>query len=124
MKRGRGFSMIELMVALSILAMILTVAAPRYFKNIDAAKESVLREDLFVLRDAIDKYFTDHGKYPEALDELVTKRYLRKMPVDPFTLSMNSWVVVPPEDPTLGKVYDVRTAAPNKAKDGTWYKDW
>jgi general secretion pathway protein G len=122
--RSRGFSMIELMVALTILSLILTIAAPRYFGNIDISKESVLREDLFVMRDAIDKYFSDNGKYPDTLDDLVTKRYLRRIPVDPFTLSPHSWVVIAPPDTTLGAVYDVHTSAPNKALDATWYKDW
>jgi general secretion pathway protein G len=122
--RGRGFTMIELMVSLAILATILMLAAPRYFNNIDAAKESVLREDLFTLRDAIDKYFSDNGRYPDTLDDLVTKRYLRAVPTDPFTLSTHSWVVSAPPDPTLGAVYDVHTSAPNKGRDGTWYKDW
>jgi len=122
--RVRGFSMIELMVALAILAMILSLAVPRYFNNLDSSKESVLKEDLFIMRDAIDKFFADTGKYPDKLDDLVTKRYLRKIPVDPFTLSPNSWVVVAPENTTLGAVYDVHTSAPNKARDGTWYKDW
>ncbi|TFW09516.1 prepilin-type N-terminal cleavage/methylation domain-containing protein [Oxalobacteraceae bacterium OM1] len=122
--RARGFSMIELMVALAILATILSLAAPRYFNNLDVAKESVLREDLYVMRDALDKYFSDNGKYPATLDDLVTKRYLRAIPVDPFTQSAKSWVLVAPADPSLGAVFDVRSSAPNKARDGTWYKDW
>ncbi|HYD78904.1 MAG TPA: prepilin-type N-terminal cleavage/methylation domain-containing protein [Paucimonas sp.] len=122
--RARGFSMVELMVALAILATILSLAAPRYFGNLDATKESVLREDLYVMRDAIDKYFADTGKYPDSLDDLVTKKYLRSIPVDPFTQSAKSWVVTAPADASLGAVYDVRSAAPNKARDGTWFKDW
>ncbi len=122
--RARGFSMIELMVALAILATILSIAVPRYFGNIDAAKESVLREDLYVLRDAIDKHFADTGRYPESLDDLVTKKYVRSIPVDPFTQSARSWTVVAPADASLGAVYDVHSAAPNQARDGTWFKDW
>lgn len=116
--------MIELMVALAILATILSVAAPRYFGNMDATKESVLREDLYVMRDAIDKYFADNGKYPDTLDDLVTKKYLRAVPTDPFTQSSHSWVVTAPSDPSLGAVFDVHSSAPNKARDGTWFKDW
>ena len=116
--------MIELMVALAILATVLSIAVPRYFGNIDAARESVLREDLYVMRDAIDKHFADNGRYPDALDDLVKKKYLRNIPVDPFTQSSNSWTVVAPEDATLGAVFDVRSSAPNKARDGTWFKDW
>jgi general secretion pathway protein G len=116
--------MIELMVALAILATILSIAVPRYFNNIDGAKESVLREDLYVLRDAIDKHFSDNGKYPNSLDDLVTKKYLRAIPTDPFTESARSWVITPPTDLSLGGIYEVHSAAPNKARDGTWFKDW
>ena len=122
--RSRGFSMIELMVALTILALILTVAAPRYFGNLDATKESVLREDLYVMRDAIDKHFSDQGRYPDSLKDLVEKRYLRAVPTDPFTLSPNSWIIKPPADPSLGAVFDVNSGASGKARDGTWFKDW
>lgn len=122
--RARGFTMIELMVAMAILAMILTIAAPKYFGNLDAAKESTLREDLFVMRDAIDKHFADLGRYPDSLNDLVTKRYLRAVPVDPITQKSSTWVVKPPADTTLGAVYDVQSGAPNKARDGTSYKDW
>lgn len=122
--RVKGFTMIELMVALAIVATILTLAAPRYFGNIDKTKESVLREDLFVLRDAIDKYYADKNRYPDTLKDLVTEKYLRGIPVDPFTQSSNSWVVIPAEDVTLGVVSDVKTSAPNTARDGTWLKDW
>lgn len=122
--RARGFTMIELMVALAILAMILTIAAPKYFGNLDAAKESTLREDLFVMRDAIDKYFADVGRYPDSLNDLVAKRYLRAVPVDPITQKSTTWVVKPPADTSLGAVYDVQSGAQLKARDGTSYKDW
>ena len=107
-----------------ILALILTVAAPRYFGNLDATKESVLREDLYVMRDAIDKHFSDQGRYPDSLKDLVEKRYLRAVPTDPFTLSPNSWIIKPPADPSLGAVFDVNSGASGKARDGTWFKDW
>jgi len=122
--RTRGFTMIELMVALAILAMILTIAAPKYFGNVDAARENTLREDLFVMRDAIDKHFADQGRYPDSLNDLVAKRYLRAVPVDPITQKSNTWVVKSPADTALGAVYDVQSGAPNKARDGTAYKDW
>ncbi|MBC3879955.1 type II secretion system protein [Undibacterium sp. LX40W] len=124
MKKASGFTMIELMVAMAIVAVMLTVAAPRYFSNIDKTKEAVLREDLYILRDAIDKFYADKNKYPEQLADLVTEKYLRSIPVDPYTRSSNSWVVLPPEDGSLGAIANVRSAAPNKAIDGTWFKDW
>jgi general secretion pathway protein G len=119
-----GFTLIELLVSLAIVATILSLAAPRYFSNVDKTKEAVLREDLYVLRDAIDKFYADRNKYPDTLADLVTKNYLRGIPVDPLTQSSNSWVVVPPADTSLGAVRDVRSSAPNKARDGTWFKDW
>jgi general secretion pathway protein G len=123
-RRVRGFTLIELLVALAIVATILTLAAPRYFSNVGKTKEAILREDLFVLRDAIDKYYSDQNHYPKVLADLVAGKYLRSVPVDPFTLSANSWAVTPPADPSQGAVYDVHSTAPNKASDGTWYKDW
>lgn len=122
--RARGFTMIELLVTLAILGFLVSIAAPRYFSNIDRAKEDVLKESLYVMRDAIDKFYADRERYPETLDDLVKERYLRKIPVDPFTQSPRSWVQVPPEDPSMGGVADVRSGAPNTGRDGTWLKDW
>lgn len=122
--KRRGFTMVELLVALAILGLLVSVAAPRYFGNLDRAREEVLKEDLYVLRDAIGKFYADRNRYPETLSELVTERYLRKLPVDPFTQSANSWVVVPAEDPSMGVIADVHSGAPNKGRDGTWLKDW
>jgi general secretion pathway protein G len=122
--RKNGFTMIELLVALTILGLLVSIAAPRYFGNMDRAKEDVLKEDLYILRDAIDKFYSDRSKYPESLDELVKEHYLRKVPVDPFTNSARSWVLVPSEDKSVAGVFDVRSGAPNAGSDGTWLKDW
>lgn len=116
--------MIELLVTITILALLVSIAAPRYFSNMDRTKEDVLKEDLYLMRDAIDKFYSDRGKYPATLQELVTERYLRKIPVDPFTQSANSWAPVAPLDPSLGAVADVHSGAPNTGRDGTWLKDW
>jgi general secretion pathway protein G len=124
MMRARGFTMIELLVTMAIVAMILTLAVPRYFGNVDKTKEDVLREDLYVLRDAIDKFYADKNKYPETLDDLVTEKYLRAIPVDPFTQSAHSWVPAASADPAITGVADVHTGAPNTARDGTWLKNW
>lgn len=121
--KKNGFTMIELIVALAILSILLTLAVPRYFGSVEKTKEAVLRENLYVMRDAIDKFYSDNQKYPAALDELVTQKYLRSIPIDPFTLNSQNWVIVAPENTSLG-VGNVRSSATNKAIDGTWYKDW
>lgn len=119
-----GFTLIELLVVMAIIATLLSLAAPRYIGNVDKAKESVLKENLASLRDVLDKHYADKGKYPANLDELVAHRYLRKLPIDPITDSNKTWVVVPPADVQLGGVFDVRSGASGKARDGTNYRDW
>jgi general secretion pathway protein G len=114
----RGFTLIELMVVLTIVALLLTLAVPRYFGSIDKSKEAVLRENLNQMRDAISRYYADKGKYPESLDALAAEKYLRGVPLDPVTDSDKTWVIVQPEDPQKGGVYDVKSGATGKAKDG------
>ena len=111
----RGFTLIEMLVVMTIIALLLTLAVPRYFRSMDYGREHVQRQHIATLRDAIDKFFGDQGRYPDSLDELVTKRYLRQLPVDPIA-SSTQWVVVEPPDPTLGKVYDVQPAPIVKAE--------
>ena len=124
MRRRSGFTLIELLVVLALIAVLLTLAVPRYFGSLDRSKEAVLREDLFQLRDAIAKYYGDKGKYPETLEALATEKYLRKVPVDPITESAATWVVVAPEDPQKGGVYDVKSGAQGKSSDGSVYSEW
>ena len=113
-----GFTLIELMVVLSIIALLLTLAVPRYFGSIDKSKEAVLRENLNQMRDAISRYYADKGKYPESLDALATEKYLRGVPLDPVSESDKTWIIVPPEDPQKGGVYDVKSGASGKTRDG------
>jgi general secretion pathway protein G len=119
-----GFTLIELLVVLAIVATLLTIAVPRYFSSIDRTKEAVLKENLYQLRDAIGKYHADRGKYPESLDALATDKYLRKVPLDPITESAATWVVVAPEDPQKGGVFDVKSGAQGKGSDGTEFAAW
>jgi general secretion pathway protein G len=106
-----GFTLIELMVVMVLIALLLTIAVPRYFGTIDTGKASIQRQNISAIRDAIDKYYGDVGKYPETLQDLVDKKYLRSIPVDPIT-NLPNWVIVPPTDPNLTGVYDIHTAKP------------
>ena len=114
----RGFTLIELLVVLSIVALLLTLAVPRYFGSIDKSKEAVLRENLNQMREAISRYYADKGKYPDSLDALATEKYLRGVPLDPVTESDKTWIIVQPEDPQKGGVYDVKSGASGKTRDG------
>jgi general secretion pathway protein G len=126
MKRATssGFTLIELLVVMTIIAMLLTLAVPRYFRSVEKSRETVLRENLSILRDSLDKYYGDNDKYPDSLDDLVTKKYLRGIPRDPITESTTTWVTAAPEDPDKGLVYDVKSGSPDKALDGTPYAEW
>ena len=121
---GSGFTLIELLVVMAIIAILVSLAAPRYFNSVEKSKEAVLKQDLSTMRDAIDKYYGDTGKYPDSLDDLVTKKYLRKLPVDPITDNATSWVAVPPEDADKGGVFDVHSGAAGNGRDGTPYSSW
>lgn len=122
--RARGFTLIELLIVVSLIGTLLALVSPRYWNGVDKAREAVLRENLYITRDAIDKYFADRGHYPESLETLVHQRYLRSVPIDPVTERTDSWKVVPPADERLGKLAGIRSGAPGKAKDGSRYGDW
>lgn len=123
-QRNQGFTLIELLVVFAIIALLVTIVAPRYFNSVEKSKEVVLKQDLATMRDALDKYYGDTGKYPDSLETLVSKSYLRKLPVDPMTDSATTWAVVPPEDIEKGGVFDVRSGAPGNGRDGTPYSGW
>lgn len=116
--RARGFTLIELLVVLAIVALLSTLALPRYFQSIDTAKETILADNLRVTRETIDKFYGDTGRYPESLDELVEKKYLRALPVDPIIDSSSEWVIIPPEDNIKGSVYNIKSNAPGNNRDG------
>jgi len=119
----RGFTLVELLVVMAIIATLLSIVAPKYFHSLDRSKETVLRQDLNIMRDAIDKFNSDTGKYPDDLPELVEKRYLRAIPVDPLTESAETWVAVPAPN-AAGGIYDVHSGSSEQAKDGTFYGSW
>ena len=120
----KGFTLIELMVVLAVVATLLTIAVPRYYASLDRSKEAVLKENLYQMRDAIGKYYADRGKYPESLEALASDKYLRKVPLDPITESAATWLVVAPEDPQKGGVFDVKSGAAGKALDGSEFSTW
>lgn len=122
--RRLGFTLVELLAVLAIIALLLTLAMPRYFGSVDRSKETVLKENLNQMRDAISRYYADKGRYPESLDALAADRYLRRVPLDPITDSAATWQVVQPADPQKGGVYDVRSGAAGTATDGSEYARW
>ena len=124
-----GFTMIELLVVVSLIVILATLGMSQYRMSIVHAREAVLREDLFRMRDAIDQYYADKNQYPSTLDALVSDGYMRQIPEDPFTKSNSSWQTVPaepdPNNPTAEPgVYDVKSGAETTAIDGTKYSDW
>ena len=123
-KGTEGFTLIELLVVLAIISTLLTLAVPRYFSSVQRSKEVVMKENLWIMRDALDKHFGDVGRYPDQLQDLATKKYLRAIPIDPFTETATSWRVIPPDDPEKGGVYDVKSGAEGVATGGGSYSDW
>jgi len=120
----QGFTLIELVVVLAIVALLLSLATPHYFHRIDKSKETVLKSNLAMTRDVIDKFYGDTGKYPEKLETLVEKKYLRNLPFDPITESAQTWVIVPPDIPEKGGVFDLHSGAEGKSSDGTPFSEW
>lgn len=119
-----GFTLIELLVVLAILATLLTIALPRYYRSVDHSREVALKQTLMVVRDAIDKFVADSGRYPETLTELVDRGYMRKAPLDPITERSDTWILIPPPESASGKVRDLRSGASGSASDGTPFSDF
>jgi len=120
----RGFTLIELMIVMTIIGILVSIAQPNFQKAIIRAKETSLRKTLFVLRDVIDQYYADHGTYPETLETLVEEHYIRAVPEDPFTRSKTSWIVIPPEGSDESGVYDIHSGSDLVALNGTPYNEW
>jgi general secretion pathway protein G len=126
---GAGFTLIEVMVVMALIVVLASVGLTLYANSVTRAKESVLKEDLFRMRDAIDQFYADKGKYPATLQDLVSDKYLRTIPRDPFTNSADTWREMPsepdPNNPTAQPgVYDVRSGSEQTALDGTKYSEW
>jgi general secretion pathway protein G len=128
-RKDRGFTLIELMIVMTIIGILASIAAPNYQRSVIKAREAVLMEDLYQMRRAIDAYFADHTKYPESLDALVEAKYLREIPVDPFTRVKDSWEVVIPTPTEEGEVAeggveDVHSGSDLVGLNGTPYREW
>ncbi len=122
--RRTGFTLIEMLVVMAIMATLLSIAAPRYFSSMDRAKEATLHADLRVMREAIDKFHADTGVWPRQLEDLTSARYVRSIPVDPLTGLATTWLPQPNPDGRTPGVYDVRSGAPGLAQDGSAYTSW
>ncbi len=120
----RGFTLVELLVVMAIIATLLTIATPRYFRSLERSREAVLREDLQTLRESIDRYYGDTGRYPPSLAALVDRRYLRAVPVDPIAGTADRWIAVVSDDPDDGGVKDVHSGADGVGENGVAYGAW
>ena len=122
--RRRGFTLLELLVVMAIIATLLTLAVPRYVRSLQRSREAVLMQDLTTLRESIDRFYGDTGKYPPTLAVLVEKRYLRSIPVDPIAKAADRWIVVSSEDPEDTGVKDVKSGAEGNGENGVPYAAW
>jgi len=121
--KQRAFTLIELLVVMAALALLLSIAAPRYVEHVDRARDAVLKQNLTSMREAIDKFYADRSRYPADLQELVKQRYLREIPLDPVTDRTDTWVAVPPQGQDSG-LADVRSGANGSAGKGGSYASW
>ncbi len=123
-KRSGGFTLIELLVVMAIIATLASIAAPRYFSSLENSREVALRSNLKAMREAIDQFYQDTGKWPASLEDLVKNRYLREIPVDPVAGDANSWAPVKQTATTIAGIRDIRSGAQGTPRDGTRYEDW
>jgi general secretion pathway protein G len=124
----KGYTLLELMIVVAIVGILVSIAIPTFQHTAIKAKEAVLKQNLFTMRVVIDQYYADRKKYPETLESLVEKKYLREIPMDPFTKSRTTWTEVyeeqeEGEDSPAG-VFDVKSGSDDLALDGTSYKEW
>jgi general secretion pathway protein G len=122
--RRRGFTLLELLVVMAIIATLLTIAVPRYIRSLQRSREAVLKQDLVSLRESIDRFYGDTGKYPPTLAALVEKRYLRSIPVDPIARAADKWIIVNADDPEDTGIKDVKSGADGVAENGVPYGEW
>jgi general secretion pathway protein G len=124
----KGYTLLELMIVVAIVSILVTLAIPTFQQSALKAKEAALKQNLFTMRAVVDQYYADRGDYPESLETLVEEKYLRAIPVDPFTRSSTTWNEIFEEqeegDDSPAGVYDIKSGSDGVALDGTPYKDW
>jgi general secretion pathway protein G len=128
-KRRRGFTFVELMIVMAIIAVLMSVAIPIYTRSILRAKESVLKNNLFTMRTVIDEYTYDKQKAPQTLQDLVSDGYLRQVPIDPMTSSADTWKIIPEDasntvSQTQPGIFDLRSGSDKISLEGTPYSEW
>jgi prepilin-type N-terminal cleavage/methylation domain-containing protein len=116
-----GFTLIEMLVVMAIIALLLTIGLPRYFGSLEKSRDTVLKENLSVLRATLDQFHADKGRFPDTLSELVQYKYLRDVPIDPIAESNQHWVLLPSHDVNELGIADVKSGAAGAAADGTPY---
>ena len=124
LKTRKGYTLIEMMIVISIISILATMAMPSFQRSLIRAKETNLRRTLFIMRDTIDQYYADHGRYPDSLQDLETDKYIRQIPMDPFTGSSDTWITIPPEGFAEGNIYDVHSGSDKVSLEGTPYNEW
>ncbi|MEX0829069.1 MAG: prepilin-type N-terminal cleavage/methylation domain-containing protein [Nitrospirales bacterium] len=124
----KGYTLLELMIVVAIVGILVTLAIPNFQQSAIKARETALKQNLFTMRSVLDQYYADRGDYPDSLESLVEAKYLRSIPVDPFTKSSTTWTEIYEEqedgDDSSAGVYDIKSGSEDVAVDGTSYKDW
>jgi len=124
MTNRHGFTLMELLTVIAIIGILAAIAVPSFQKSIVRAREASLRNSLFVMRDVIDQYYADHGRYPPTLEALVEKKYIRSIPMDPFTGSKQTWILISPQGEETTGIYDVHSGSDRVSLSGTPYNEW